>query len=207
MSTRKQDVARPRDRDATAAAIVEAAKASLAEEGFVAFGVNAVARRAGCDKQLVYRYFGGLDGLLAAVGEELAHTLAADLSIAASAQPQSYGELIAAAAAALVDVYRRHPVLRQIHAWESAAPTPAVRKLAEARARQLMAWVEALRGPLRPPPDLDFAAVNATLFAAVQQLAIAGCANGSFAGMALQTEHDWERVRRAVAQMARAAYA
>ncbi len=55
------DAARSRDRAQTGAAILAAAEAQLAEAGFRAFGVNAVARRAGCDKQLIYRYYGGME--------------------------------------------------------------------------------------------------------------------------------------------------
>ncbi|MFN6986979.1 MAG: TetR/AcrR family transcriptional regulator, partial [Rhizobium oryzihabitans] len=62
---------RVKDRAATEKAIFNAARSLLAEEGFQGFGINAVARRAGCDKQLIYRYFGGLDGLIEAIGEDL----------------------------------------------------------------------------------------------------------------------------------------
>lgn len=33
-------------------------------DGFTKIGVNRIANQAGCDKVLIYRYFGGLDGLL-----------------------------------------------------------------------------------------------------------------------------------------------
>ena len=36
---------------------------------FPPFGINAVARQAGCDKVLIYRYFNGLEGLLMAFAE------------------------------------------------------------------------------------------------------------------------------------------
>ncbi len=41
----------------------------LLEQGFPAVGINAIARQAGCDKVLIYRYFNGLDGLLTAFAE------------------------------------------------------------------------------------------------------------------------------------------
>ena len=47
--------------------IREAAAGLLAEKGFEAWGINAIARAAGCDKVLIYRYFESLDGLLEAV--------------------------------------------------------------------------------------------------------------------------------------------
>jgi AcrR family transcriptional regulator len=62
---------RVRDRGATEKAILAAAKALLAQEGFQNFGINAVARGAGCDKQLIYRYYGGLNGLVDAIGADL----------------------------------------------------------------------------------------------------------------------------------------
>lgn len=41
----------------------------LARDGFGAIGINAIARAAGVDKVLIYRYFGGLPELLRAWGE------------------------------------------------------------------------------------------------------------------------------------------
>lgn len=205
--TKKDEPGRTRDRDATAGAILQAAKATLAEEGFAAFGVNAVARRAGCDKQLIYRYFGGLDGLLEAVGEDLGETLSKDLAAhMPPSRPASYGDLIATAAAELIDVYRRNPLLRQIHAWETAAPSPLLTRLAAARSRQLLAWSQDLRGDLAAPEGADVGALNASLFAAAQQLAIAGCATGGFAGMPLKAAKDWARARAAIRRLAEAAY-
>src|SRR6185295_11786660 len=69
-----------RDRAASERALVAAAVEVLADAGFRSFGVNAVARAAGLDKQLIYRYFGGLEGLVAAVGEEVAARLGRRLS-------------------------------------------------------------------------------------------------------------------------------
>lgn len=57
-----------RSRAATEARILQAVGQVLASEGFTGIGVNAVAREAGVDKVLIYRYFGGLPELLAAWG-------------------------------------------------------------------------------------------------------------------------------------------
>lgn len=56
--------ARPRDRAATEERLLNAVGEVLAREGFQAIGVGSVAREAGVDKVLIYRYFGGLPGLL-----------------------------------------------------------------------------------------------------------------------------------------------
>lgn len=60
--------ARTRDRAATEERILAAVGEVLARDGFAAVGVNAIAREAGVDKVLIYRYFGGLPELLRAWG-------------------------------------------------------------------------------------------------------------------------------------------
>ena len=59
-----------RDRERTKTRIIDAVGRLLTRSGFRAIGVNAVAEAAGVDKVLIYRYFGGLAGLLEAVAEE-----------------------------------------------------------------------------------------------------------------------------------------
>lgn len=44
--------------------LLEAVSKIIEEEGFTKIGINHIARQAKCDKVLIYRYFGGLDGLL-----------------------------------------------------------------------------------------------------------------------------------------------
>lgn len=44
--------------------LLEAVSYIIENDGFTKIGVNRIANQAGCDKVLIYRYFGGLDGLL-----------------------------------------------------------------------------------------------------------------------------------------------
>lgn len=46
--------------------LIEAVSTIITEEGFSKIGINKVARTAGCDKVLIYRYFGDLEGLITA---------------------------------------------------------------------------------------------------------------------------------------------
>lgn len=58
-----------RNREHTEARILQAVGEVLARDGFAAMGINAVAREAGVDKVLIYRYFGGLNELLVQWGK------------------------------------------------------------------------------------------------------------------------------------------
>ena len=53
-----------RNRDKTTQRIVEALEVVIAEHGLEGVGVNRVAEKAGVSKVLIYRYFGGIDGLM-----------------------------------------------------------------------------------------------------------------------------------------------
>lgn len=46
--------------------LIEAVSTIIREEGFSKIGINQIAKTAGCDKVLIYRYFGGLEGLVTA---------------------------------------------------------------------------------------------------------------------------------------------
>ena len=60
----------PRDRDATRNASWRLSGRSWRKAAFSRRGINAIAARAKTDKVLIYRYFGGLDALLATYAED-----------------------------------------------------------------------------------------------------------------------------------------
>jgi len=198
---------RIKDRAATERVIFAAAKSLLAEEGFQGFGINAVARRAGCDKQLIYRYFGGLEGLVSAIGEDLASWVQERI-------PQdtggmfllTYGDLMERLMLSYLDALRADPLVCKIIAWEVSEQTPQVTQLAEARSKALARWIDRMRGSLQPPKGVDPAVMNAMLLASIQHLVIAGTTNGQFSGVSLKSDKDWDKIATAVKRVVRALY-
>jgi AcrR family transcriptional regulator len=178
----------------------------LAEGGFSAFGVNAIARRAGCDKQLIYRYYGGLDGLIDAIGLDLAGLFQTLMHDREAADFASYGALIEHLLLSLLDAFRHSDLLLRIAAWEVFDPSPVTIRLAAIRGRALGEWVEARRGPLTSPDGVDAGAINATLIAAVQHLVLSAKAVGKFGGVVLQSEADWDRIRDVLRALVQASY-
>jgi len=63
-----------------------------------------------------------------------------------------------------------------------------------------------MQGSLKPPKGVDTATTNALLFASIQHLVISASVSGQFAGVALKTEKDWEKVAAAVRRLVRAIY-
>lgn len=200
--------ARRRDKDQTMRAILDAGLDVLAERGFQAFGVNEVARRAGCDKQLIYRYFEGLSGLMEAMAGRLASDLTEALAARAPASPfASYGAMVEHQVLAVADLTRETPVLARIVAWELAETSELAARLVEMRGRRLAAWASDLRGDLTPPAGVDAPAVNALLIAAAQTVAAASLTQGRYVGLGLADEAGWARARAGLAALARGAYA
>ena len=60
-----------RDSQATRRRILDALGRMIVEGGLAKVGVNALARDAGCDKVLIYRYFGDLDGVYQAFAAQM----------------------------------------------------------------------------------------------------------------------------------------
>ena len=199
---------RTRDRQGTAQMIVQAAREVLVEGGFPEFGVNAIARRAGCDKQLIYRYFGGLEGLADEIGSELAQELEASLGPLTEANPpRSYQELAEILILGFLDLLLADRIMQRIISWEMAAPSPLVTRMATERGLRLAAWMHAMRGDLKPPDGIDAPAINAVLIASTQHLVISAAATGAFAGVPLGNEANWERIRRTLRSLIQSVYA
>ncbi len=163
-----------RNKDDTRQHILDAAIASLADEGLLGFGVNSVARRAGYDKKLIYRYFDGMDGLVAAMGEAVAAELAAALTPHLEPAPASYGALIERLALALFDHLWGNARYRQLRLMEAAARTEATQAFRAARGKAMQDWMIAARGTLVPPAGVDVAARNASLIAMVEGITLLG---------------------------------
>jgi AcrR family transcriptional regulator len=75
---------RRRDPERTKAALLDAARAEFALKGMAGARVNAIAERAGVNKQLISYYFGGKEGLYRALGDEWR---AADRELADPSRP------------------------------------------------------------------------------------------------------------------------
>ncbi|MBL4928738.1 TetR/AcrR family transcriptional regulator [Fuscibacter oryzae] len=200
------DPIRSRDRDATEAAILQAALTLLAEQGFAALGVNAIARAAGCDKQLVYRYFGGREGLVDAMGAALARRMTERLARVPLPAAVGYGERVRHLLCGWVEVLRDDPLLRSLLVWEISDPAPEVRRLSEARGRAMGLWVMQALAGTRAPEGVDAPVVNALLIGAVQQMVLAAATAGRFSGVELQADADWERVKRGLMEVTTALY-
>lgn len=194
----------PRNRDATRLRMIEALEALIPDQGFGAIGVNAVARRAGIDKVLIYRYFGGLDGLLAECAEHGEFWWRVD-DILAEPLPgpgdsDGLPACLAAVLARHLGFLRSHPLTLEVIAWEMSERnelTRAFEGVREERSRELMDRLAA-RFDYDPGVFADrFGPALALLGAGANYLAAQGRQLRRFNGVDLQTDTGWSTLETA----------
>jgi len=163
-----------RNRLDTEQRILDAVGGLLLDEGFPAVGINAIARRAGCDKVLIYRYFGGFDELLLAFAEtsklwwevdEIITETADDC--AAIALPEYLQTLLDRYVAAL----ESRPLTLEIMAWEMSAQNNLTAALARIRSERGMELVKRIRAYYRQP-NIDIGGILGVFGAAINYLVI-----------------------------------
>jgi AcrR family transcriptional regulator len=127
-----------RDRERTEKSIVLAVGRVIAARGFHGLGVNSVAREAGVDKVLIYRYFGGMEELIAAYAQELDFWPSAD-EIAgfdrAALRRLPLDERMTRIIVNLVRAVYRRPLTPEILAWRLVEQNELTRHLDESRIR------------------------------------------------------------------------
>jgi len=195
-----------RNRDATRERILAAVGTLLAREGFSSLGVNAVAREAGVDKVLIYRYFGGIEALLDTWGREAL----ANSSGAAAAPEASAADVAGRAAAALLGftrAVREHPQALEVMRWELVEDNALTRRLAELREGAGFADLQRLGVDEARARAVDLPALAAVLSAGLLHLALRARTAPRWLGIPLRTRQGWTRLERAAALLVRAALA
>ena len=192
-------MATSRDRELTEQRLIETVGRLLARSGFAALGVNALAREAGVDKVLIYRYFDGLPNLLKAYCERgdfwptAAEVLLPDVATLRAAPLPAR---TAAIVVNLLDALRRRPQTIEILAWEVVESNALTDTLAAIRER----WshdVTELVLPDAAEDRADFLALANLLVAGIQYLLIRSRTTPVYGGIPLRTDEGWARIRNA----------
>lgn len=197
-----------RDRGATMARLTAAVRSLIIEEGFGSVGINAVARRAAVDKVLIYRYFGGLAGLLAAYAEEggfwwQVRDLLAD-PLPAPGDPDGLARCLGTVFSRHVQFLRTHPATLEVIAWELSERnelTEALESVRERRSGELMRRVAARYGHETGPFLGRIGPVLALLGAAANYLAARGRRLQVFNGIDVQSDRGWSELEEAALHM------
>jgi len=185
-----------KDSTETRARLIDAVGRVLAQEGFEKIGVNSVAREAGVDKVLIYRYFDGLKGLVTAFCQREGfwpsplEIMGGDKAAYAS---MPYPQQLAEGVINYLRAIRTRPLAREMLAWRFLVNN----ELTEAFDLVRMASGEEVIGLLNIPPGesaVDHRALRLILGAVVNHLGTRAGRLSMFTGINLEEESGWLRI-------------
>ena len=204
LATRIDPARRGRDRAATEERILAAVGEVLARDGFSAIGVNAIAREAGVDKVLIYRYFGGLDELLRQWGASGRFWPGVDEMLGADPQAMlslPVHERYAMFFERFIDALRARPLTIEILAAEIVTRNQLTAIL-EAEREQWGEQVEASIGGADFQQRPQLRGVTLLLVSGVMYLLLRARTIRIFGGLDLRSDEAWAALKASVRGMA-----
>jgi len=188
-----------RDREATRLRLIQAVGTLLAREGFRALGVNAVAREAGVDKVLIYRYFGGLTELISAFGRE--GNFWPSIEELAGGNIETFVHLpfkekLSQLGKNFMHAIRKRPLTQEIMAWEMVERNELTVELETIRENIIIRFYEMFFSKPEDGPDIE--AITAIVGAGISYLVARSRKIQWYNGIDLQSEAGWQRLENAI---------
>lgn len=188
--------ARRKSRVKTERAIVAALERLLTKHGFEGLGVNAVAQAAGVSKELIYRYFGGLEGLILAWVEERDYwsMRGIDAELRQLGHSADAKSMMRKSLKAFLRDLRSKPQIQEIRRWEIHSRSPLARRIADRREEAGRRFIS------KVPKDSahDAAAIYAVLQAGLCYLVLRSTVLKSYSGVSLRSASGWRRFEAAI---------
>jgi len=181
--------------------LLEAMASLLLEQGYPAVGINAIARQAGCDKVLIYRYFGGFDELLLAFAETTPLWWEVDEIItesAADCADIALHDYLPRLLNRYVEALESRPLALEIMAWEMSQQNNLTNHLARIRGERGMQLVKRIRAYYRQP-NIDIGGILGVFGAAINYLVI----RTRKQSQQYKTE-EWWRLQQTIAKLLQA---
>ncbi len=198
-----------RDREETKRHILRAVGTILENSGFQDIGINNIAREAGVDKVLIYRYFGGLKELLHVFVEQ--GGLWPKTDDITTDDPGTLKDLpLPQASIVLLKGYlrelRNNPSAQEILREELVRRDGLASETAVAREKQGRDLVNILKLEPGLSENIDITAVASLLSAGFTYLLLRAKTTGVYLGMDLKSEEDWDRIEMTLEEIVRAIF-
>ncbi|QDL08512.1 TetR/AcrR family transcriptional regulator [Brasilonema octagenarum UFV-E1] len=192
-----------RDKEETKARILAAVGKLLAESGFKQLGVNAIAREAGVDKVLIYRYFENLPSLLETFGKEGNYWMSVEELVGdeTAVDAESTAEWMVLLLTRFLHDLQKRPITQEIMRWELLEGNELTHELATVRDRVAIESLEFLKQKCSFPADKDIPAISAVLIAGIVYLVLRTKVSNTFLGIDFSSPTGWQRIEEAIASL------
>ncbi|MDD2206605.1 TetR/AcrR family transcriptional regulator [Aminobacterium sp. MB27-C1] len=193
-----------RNKELTKKKILQAVERILSQEGFQELGINRIAREAGVDKTLIYRYFGGLSQLLKAFVAQGTSWPSFDEIVQEAKQCGEETKNMAESSLFLLKGYIRklqNSVLAQeILKGELLSQNELSEETAPARKKQGIALVEQMKKS-HCHSSVDTSAIVALLSAGLTYLMLRSQTTQTYLDIDIRSEAGWNRIERALEKL------
>ena len=186
-----------KNRELTEKKIIDAVERIIENQGFEKLGINAVASEAGVSKMLIYRYFGGLDELLAHYLMQKDYWANTDTTILEQANVR---ESIKNMFRKQIKQMRNDIMLKRLCRWELTADNDNIRTLQDRRernGRDLIQMVARLTGC----SSAEVASLATILSASISYLVLMEEQTSTYNGIDLQSEEGWKQIMDGIGLM------
>ncbi|ADB42353.1 MULTISPECIES: TetR/AcrR family transcriptional regulator [Spirosoma] len=186
-----------RNRADTTQRIVNALEDVLAEQGLEGARINQIAEKAGISKVLIYRYFGGLDGLMeyyVRMGRMFPHFTPAMLDQIRPIHQDDLAKVWYRQAIQMFRYMRTSKAAREVlkaNVVENDPTADVISKAQDDELQRLVNQLSFIEGP-------DSQAISAVMLGALSYLTIQAQNNHTMVGIDLRSEQGWQRIEGAV---------
>jgi AcrR family transcriptional regulator len=189
-----------RDKEETKMRIVAAVGRQLARAGFRDLGVNSIAKEAGVDKVLIYRYFGGLPELLTVYAHEGNYwpTAAELIGDPSTVKAESVADWLVYILTQVQMAIRKRPITLEILRWEIVDHNELTHQFAELRTQVAIECVTFINQQYPFPPELDVLALGTFILSGVIYITLRTDTNPKYLGMDFSTEEGWDRINKLI---------
>ncbi|RAJ99848.1 TetR family transcriptional regulator [Larkinella arboricola] len=182
------------------ARLLQAVGEVISERGVNRVGINAVAEKAGVNKVLIYRYFGGWEGLLQQFlteGNFLTDYNKQFLDTNTEAAP-SPCQIRIDYLKGLLRQLKNHPPAQEMLKWEISSPSSALsQQLVLSRNESYQKVLD----KFFQSDQEDLNAVTALLTSGIAMLLLIAPSQKQFMDLNLQSEESWKRIEHAIGRI------
>lgn len=183
-----------KNREQTECKILEAVASIVESEGFEKLGINTIASKANVSKMLIYRYFGGLDELIAQFIMQKDYWANTDTVII---NPKSVGDSIKNMFRKQIEQLRSDVTLRRLCRWELSCNNTSIEQLRAKREENGYSLIKMV-STLTSCPNTEIAALASILSASISYLALIEDQCLTYNGISLQTDKGWDQIMQGV---------
>ncbi|WP_018336066.1 TetR/AcrR family transcriptional regulator [Butyricimonas synergistica] len=183
-----------RDREATEKRLLDTIENMIIENGFEKIGINAVATQSGVSKILIYRYFGSVEGLMAAYIRQ--HDFWINLPVEEPSREQ-LPDFLKKMFRGQIEHLRVNPTLKRLYRWELSCNNDMIVNLRVQREAMGVSRIERVC-ELSGYPREEIAVMASMLTASITYLVMLEEYCPVYNGIAINQNSGWEQISRGI---------